>query len=66
VAPTTEGGFSQHSPETNLAFPMNIFEKPPKPDPGGPDRPPLPSKDPEPDVPEPDDETRELVKPVFA
>ena len=64
MSPTTEVGFSQHWLPANLRIPMNIFEKTPKPDPGVPGRPPLPSKDPEPDVPEPDDETRELVKPV--
>ena len=64
MAPTADVGFSQQSLEIKLEFPMNIFEKIPKPDPGTPDPPPLPSKDPEPDVPEPDDEIRELVKPV--
>jgi hypothetical protein len=43
-----------------------LKEKFPKPDPGEPPKLPRPpgSNEPEPDAPEPDDETRELVRPV--
>ena len=45
---------------------MNSFEKFPKPEPGEPPKAPQPphSQEPEPDVPEPDDETKDLVRPV--
>jgi hypothetical protein len=45
---------------------MSSRDKFPKPDPGEPPKTPKPpdSKEPEPDFPEPDDEVRELVRPV--
>ena len=45
---------------------MNARDKFPQPDPGEPPKTPKPpgSNEPEPDVPEPDDEVRELVRPV--